>query len=174
MPFWSRFWCLLGPSWPPIWDPFGAKIGSKSLLDASCLPKRQFSKNSGETNRISLFLPPQWLPKTSQNRPKRLPREAFFRLRFRLRFWNDFGPILAPQTPPFGHPFRSQNRSKKRSKIHLQKRWAQERTKTPLGSFWGRFVCLLGCFLGTFWDPNRPKIALGCVLSSKTSFLTKY
>ena len=87
--------------------------------------------NSGETTRISLFLPPQWLPKTSQNRPKRLPREAFFRLRFRLRFWNDFGPILAPQTPPFGHPFRSQNRSKKRSKIHLQKRWPQERPKTP-------------------------------------------
>ena len=70
-------------------------------------------------------------PKTSQNRPKSLPRASLFRLRFRLRFWNDFGTILAPQMPPFGHPFRCQNRSKKRSKIELQKRSPQERPKTP-------------------------------------------
>ena len=130
MSFWSRFWCLLGPSWPPIWDPFGAKIGSKSLLDASCLPKRQFSKNSGETNRISLFLPPQWLPKTSQNRPKRLPREPFFRLRFRLRFRDDFGTILAPKMPPFWHPFGDQNRAKKWSKIGSLQMSPQDRPKT--------------------------------------------
>ena len=50
---------------------------------------------------------PRWPPKTTQNRPKRLPRTSFFRPRFRI----DFCRILAPKMPPFGHPFRCQNRS---------------------------------------------------------------
>ena len=70
------------------------------------------------------------LPKTTQNRPKRLPRTSFFRPRFRPRFRYDFGRILAPKMPPFGHPFGAQNRSKKRSEIGLPPRSLQDRPKS--------------------------------------------
>ena len=41
-------------------------------------------------------------PKTTQNRPKSLPRLNFFAIKFRPRFGIDFGTILAPKMPPFG------------------------------------------------------------------------
>ena len=108
-----RFLIAFCSSWGRFWGGLGSLFGSffvpGSLLNASCLQKRRFSKSNGETNRKSSFFRPQTTPKTSQNRPKRLPRELFFRLRFRLRFWNDFGPILdpfwLPNPPPLGTLF---------------------------------------------------------------------
>ena len=128
------------------------------------------------------------LPKTTQNRPKRLPRTSFFRPRFRPRFRIDFGRILAPKMPPFGHPFRCQNRSKKLSKFNLQKRWAQERPKTPpRGSQDGpgrpqeRPRPSQDAPRSAFWPPwapklaqVRPKTALGTPSFQKTRFFTKY
>ena len=70
------------------------------------------------------------LPKTTQNRPKRLSRASFFQLRFRLRFLINFGAILAPKMAPSGHPFRDPNRPQHRSKFDLEKRWPQESPKT--------------------------------------------
>ena len=40
MPFWSRFWCLLGPILGAFWDPFGTQIAPKSVLETTCLRKR--------------------------------------------------------------------------------------------------------------------------------------
>ena len=111
----------------------GAQIVSTSLLDASCLPKRRFLRNSGKTNEKSRFLPSQWHPKTSPNRSKRVPRESFFRLRFWLRFLIDFGPILAPKMGPRGPllaiKIESKNDQKsiiKKSRLQNVLRWPKE------------------------------------------------
>ena len=69
-------------------------------------------------------------PKTTQNRPKSVPRGDFFALKFRPRFRIDFGPISGPKMPPFGLPFGDQNRSKKLSKIDRIINWLQDSPKT--------------------------------------------
>ena len=130
MSFWSRFWCLLGPILAPKIVPLGSFFAPGSLLDTYLFQKRRFLWNSRKTNRKSMKMAFRRLPKTTQNRPKRLSRASFFQLRFRLRFLINFGAILPPKMAPSGHPFRDQNRPQHRSKFDLEKRSPQESPKT--------------------------------------------
>ena len=111
----DRFGVVLGSQLGVI---FG-QISSPNRLGTGFISKTSMStkwyKNKWKTNKNA----PRASPKTTQNRPKSVPRGDFFALKFRPRFGIDFGAILAPKMPPFGHPFGDQNPSKKRSKIGL-------------------------------------------------------
>ncbi len=72
--------------------------------------------------------------------------------------------LACPPPPPLrgltpGAPKSIQNHSKNQSQYRH--------------SFWWGFGSVLGASWGAFWDPKRPKISLGGVLSSKTWFFTK-
>ena len=69
MSFWSRFWCLLGPFWPPKTTPFGdpdrPKIVPRRVLTPLLFEKVDFSKNERRCSHSTILT-----PKTAQDAAK--------------------------------------------------------------------------------------------------------
>ena len=115
MSFWDRFWCLLGPSWPPSWSLLGTQDGSvlaqdapKTPLEASFFRKVDFSKKRAPRcmgARFWLQDGPQDDPRSAEDRLKAVPRRSSRAVVFQLRFVFDFDAFWAPFWVPFGIPF---------------------------------------------------------------------
>ena len=79
MSFWYRFWCLLGPFWPPKTTPFGdqnrPKIVPRGVLRLLVFKKVDFPKNERHPRREHDIDPPG-APRWSQDRPKIAPRRS--------------------------------------------------------------------------------------------------
>ena len=75
MSFWSRFWCLLGPFWPPKTTPFGdpdrPKIVPRRVLTPLLFEKVDFSKNERRCSHSTILT-----PKTAQDAAKIGPRSS--------------------------------------------------------------------------------------------------
>ena len=128
----DRFGVVLGPQLGVI---FG-QISSPNRLGTGFTSKTpMFTKQYENQYKINKNAP-RAPPKTTQNRPKSVPRGDFFALKCRPRFGIDFGAILAPKMPPFGQPFGDQNRSKNYQEFDCAKcrlKIATRPPKTSLG-----------------------------------------
>ena len=122
MSFWSRFWCLLGPSWPPFWGSFGAfgapkwaQVGSQKCLGRVLGSKTRLFKTTtfsyAKPHILASWGSPRRAkssPKRVQDPPKTVPKGLLLSYKIFIDFGTLLGPLLSSQEVPKSTPRGSQ------------------------------------------------------------------
>ena len=107
MSFWSRFWRLLGPFWPPKTTPFGDPNRPKIVPRRVLRPLLFENVDSHETSAgvmFGAFLGPQDGAKIDPRSPQDGLKTDLKRDRFSRRFYDRFLVVLGSVLGTFWHP----------------------------------------------------------------------